>query len=66
MKVIGKYLRAGVMLEGVVMRTEMGTPRHKAAPYHHYWPTSIWTHWTKNWSDEDTASADTLTTAIST
>jgi len=44
---IGRYLKAGVMIEGVVMGGRKA--RRKADRYPRCWRTSISTHWTKNW-----------------
>jgi len=53
---IGRYLRAGAMIEGVVVASKAGRcPR--------CWPTSIWTHWTRNWQPGGWHSAATPPTA---
>ena len=46
-RLLGRYLRAGVMVEGVLQPTEVGTPQ--GGPRHHSWPTSCWMIWTRNW-----------------
>ena len=61
---IGKYLRRGAMVEGVV--TASGKGRRRAVRCLRCWPTSIWMHWTRNWSEEGTSSAGMPMTAIST
>ncbi len=43
----GKYLRAGVMINGVVQDSEEGTPP-KAGRFLRCWPTFICTRWTRN------------------
>ena len=64
LRLIGNYLRAGVMIEGVVVASEEGTPQ--GGPSRRCWPTSIWTRWTRNWNGGDWHSAATPMTATST
>jgi len=60
LRLIGKYLRHGVLMEGVVIRSEEGTPQGDRCPL--CWPTSTSTPWIRNWRSAGTCSADTLTT----
>jgi RNA-directed DNA polymerase len=56
LRLIGRYLRAGAMIEGVVVASKAGRcPR--------CWPTCIWTHWTRNWQPGGWHSAATPPTA---
>ena len=64
LKLIRRYLQAGVMSEGVVMDTEEGTPR--ARPCRLCSPTSCSTTWTGSWSGGATASSATPTISAST
>lgn len=48
---IRRFLRAGVMENGVVVTNEEGVPQ--GGPSHRYWQTSTLTNWTKNWKRED-------------
>ena len=48
LRLIGEYLRAGVMVEGVVKASEKA--HRKAGRCRRCWPTSTWMRWTKNWS----------------
>jgi RNA-directed DNA polymerase len=55
LKLIGKYLRAGVMIEGVLHATTEGTraPTRsvgQAVRFLHCWPTSCWMIWTRSWN----------------
>ena len=61
---IGKYLRAGVMVQGVVQASEEGTPQ--GGPLSPLLATSTWTRWTGNWKSADWRSAAMPTTATST
>lgn len=51
---IGRYLRAGVLINDSIQPSELGTPSHgisfghKEAPSRHCWPTSCLTIWTGN------------------
>jgi group II intron reverse transcriptase/maturase len=42
LRLIGKYLRAPVMINGRCQQTRKGVP--------HCWPTSFWMIWTRSWS----------------
>jgi hypothetical protein len=51
LKLIGKYLRAGVMIEGVLHATTEGTPQGgQAVRFLHCLPTSCWMTWTRSWN----------------
>jgi len=49
MKLIGRYLRAGIMIEGVVQPKKKAL--RKEAQSHHCSPISTWTRWTRNWNN---------------
>ena len=56
LRLIREMLRAGAMLNGVMLQSVEGTPQGGPAVAH-YWQTSTtWTHWIGNWNDEDTNS----------
>jgi len=61
---IGRFLRAGMMQNGVCVRREEGTPQ--GGPLSRCWRTYCWTTWTRNWKSAVTGSAGTLTMATST
>ena len=48
-KLIGRYLRAGVEIDGVRHPTS-GGGCHKAAPYHRCWRMWCWMIWTNFWN----------------
>jgi len=52
---IGKYLRRGAMVEGVVTASEEGTPQ--GARYRRCWPTSVWIRSIKSWMSGGIATA---------
>ena len=61
---VNQYLKAGVMVNGVVRETER--ERRKAVRFRRCCPTSCWMNWTGNWSDADTGLyAMRMTCAIS-
>jgi RNA-directed DNA polymerase len=62
LKLVGRYLRAGIMVEGVVIVQEEGTPQ--GGPLSPCSRTSTWMPWIGNWHDVDSRSADMRTTAI--
>ena len=64
LRLIGRYLRAGVMVEGVVQATARKA-RRKAGRSRRCWPTSTWTRWTRNWNGAAWRSAGMPTTATS-
>ena len=64
LKLIRAYLASGVMVNGVVMALKKG--RRKVARYHHYWRTSCWTIWIRNWNGGGCGSCATPTTVTST
>jgi len=65
---IGKLLRRGAMVDGVVTASVEGTPRiyiKHAVRGHRCWPTSVWTHLIRNWMSGGILTADMPTAAIS-
>ena len=48
LKLIGRYLRSGVLVEGVVVEAREGTPQ--GGPLSPRWRTSTWTRWTRNFA----------------
>jgi len=46
LKLLGRYLRAGVVVDGVLQPTSEGTPQ--GVPSLRYWPTSSWMIWTRS------------------
>ena len=62
LRLIGSYLRSGVLVEGVYWRQPKA--RRKVGRCRRCWRTSIWTPWTRNWSDAGWPSVATRTTAI--
>ena len=64
LRLIGKFLRRGALVEGVVMASQEGTPQGGRCL--RCWPTSTWTRLIRNWTDEGTPIAAMPMTAIST
>lgn len=53
LKLISKYLRAGIVENDVCRKAERACPRE--APYPQCYPISCWTVWTRNWKSADTS-----------
>lgn len=64
LKVIRAFLTAGVLVNGVKVSTEEGTPQ--GGPCRPCWRTFCWMHWTKSWTNGVTNTSDMPTTATST
>ncbi len=63
LRLIGAFLRAGVMENGLVSPVDEGTPQ--AGHYHRCCRTSCWTSWTGSWSGAAIVSCVMRTTATS-
>lgn len=61
LRLIGRYLRAGVMVEGLVQVSEEGTPH--GGPLSPLLANIYLARWTRNWTGAAWRSADTPTTA---
>ena len=61
LRLIRRYLGAGIMAHGVVMERYEGTPQ--GARSHRCWPTYCWMRWIGRWSNAATVLSDTRTTA---
>ena len=64
LRVMRRYLQAGIMENGVVMKGREGMP--EGSPLPRSWRTSSWMTWTRNWKEEDTDLRAMPTTATST
>ena len=63
LRLIRRYLQAGIMGDGVVVERSEGTPQ--GGRYPRSWPTCFWMKWTRNWNGEGTGSFGMPTIAIS-
>jgi hypothetical protein len=63
LKLIRAYLESGVMINGVVMETEEGTPQVDHC--RRCCPISCWSIWIRNWKSRGTNSCAMRMTAIS-
>ena len=65
LKLIGRYLRAGVLIEGKLCPTTEGVPQGGPAYYRLYWRTSCWMIWINVWNPASFALPATPTTSRS-
>jgi hypothetical protein len=65
LRIIRRFLEAGMLQNGVKIRRVEGTPQGGALTYLHWWQTFCSTIWTRNWKGAATGSAGTPTIATS-